>query len=542
MYKKLSLLILALVFCMVSSSVGETIVWVNENLDPNDVPYGQGFIDLLNGHGFEVITNPLGWVDLTDENLEILNSADLIIISRNTNSGNYGDAANAADEAEITGWNSIETPLMLLSPYLTRSSRWQWINNTTIEEYLTESPMVVVDESHPIFSGIPTDAPIDVIDESVAEGQNSFLMYNDVGNGLLIAQRELDQAVWIAEWVPGVPFYEGTDQVPAGKRMYYVAGGYGGQEAGQYNLTETGMQMFINAVYYMSGAKPRLDAFMPNPSDGQIEVARDASLNWNPGSKTATQNVYFGTDSNDVNDATIDDPRGVLVSPSQIENTYQFADLLDWGETYYWRIDEVNDLEPNSPWKGNLWSFEVLNFPVVVEDFEDYNDYPPNEVFMTWLDGYGVPTNGSTAGYPNPDFVGGGHYLEDEIVHSGNFSLPLFYDNSVGLSEATRTLGTNWNQEGVVTLTLFYYGDPNNAAEQMYVAVDNVVVNNDDANAALVAEWTQWDIPLESLSSQGVNLSNVGSITICFGNRDNPVAGGEGHVFFDDIRLYRPWP
>jgi hypothetical protein len=506
-------------------------------LDPNDVPYDQGFIDLLEGLGFEVVTDPGAWGDLTDENLEALNDADLVIISRNSNSGNY-----AADEAEWTAWNSIETPLMLLSPYLLRGSRWQWMNSETIEEYLAESSMVVVDGSHPIFSGIPTDAPIDAIDESVAEGQNSFLMYNDVGNGVLIAQRELDQAVWIAEWVPGVPFHAGTTQVPADKRMLYIAGGYGGQEAGQYNLTETGERMFINAIYYMLGSKPRMNAFLPSPSNDEIEVPRDVALTWKPSGKATTHNVYFGTDPNDVNDATVDDPRGVLVSPAQAETTYQAADLLDWGVTYYWRIDEVNDLEPNSPWKGDLWSFEVLNFPIVVEDFEDYNDYPPNEVFMTWLDGYGVPTNGSTSGYPEPDFVMGEHYLEDSIVHTGNFSMPLFYDNSVGLSEATRTLGADWTQEGVVTLTLFYYGDPNNAAEQMYVAVDNVVVNNDDANAALVDEWTQWDIPLQSLADQGVDLSNVGSITIGFGNKANPTAGGEGHVFFDDIRLYKPWP
>ncbi|HUV63700.1 MAG TPA: hypothetical protein VMW24_07365 [Sedimentisphaerales bacterium] len=27
------------------------------------------------------------------------------------------------------------------------------------------------------------------------------------------------------------------------------------------------------------------------------------------------------------------------------------------GTTYYWRIDEVNDADPNSPWKGPVWSF-----------------------------------------------------------------------------------------------------------------------------------------------------------------------------------------
>jgi hypothetical protein len=110
------------------------------------------------------------------------------------------------------------------------------------------------------------------------------------------------------------------------------------------------------------------------------------------------------------------------------------------------------------------------------------------------------------------------------------------------LSEVTRTLNADWTEGGVATLTLFYHGRADNAPEQMYVVVDDVVVNNDDANAALVEEWTQWDIPLETLASQGVNLSNVGSMSIGFGNKANPVVGGEGHVFFDDIRLYLPEP
>jgi len=27
--------------------------------------------------------------------------------------------------------------------------------------------------------------------------------------------------------------------------------------------------------------------------------------------------------------------------------------------TYYWRVDEVNETDPNSPWKGDVWSFSV---------------------------------------------------------------------------------------------------------------------------------------------------------------------------------------
>jgi hypothetical protein len=275
-------------------------------------------------------------------------------------------------------------------------------------------------------------------------------------------------------------------------------------------------------------------------------VPRDASLSWRPGVYADTHNVYLGTDPNDVNDATIDDPRDVLVSPSQTGTTYQPAALLEYGATYYWRIDEINDAEPDSPWKSDLWSFEVVNFPVVIEDFEDYNDYPPDEVFMTWVDGYMDPTNGSTAGYPEPDFVAGEHYLEDTIVRNGSFSMPLFYDNSAApLSEVTRTIDSSvsdWTVEDVVMLTLFYYGDPSNIAEPMYVVVDNVIVTNTDADAALSEDWIRWDIPLQSLADQGVNLGSVGSMTIGFGDKANPVSGGgTGHVFFDDIRLYRQY-
>jgi hypothetical protein len=39
-------------------------------------------------------------------------------------------------------------------------------------------------------------------------------------------------------------------------------------------------------------------------------------------------------------------------------------------------------------------------------------------------------------------------------------------------------------------------------------------------------------------SDQGVNLADVSSITIGFGDKKNPT-GGSRRVYFDDIRLYR---
>jgi hypothetical protein len=78
----------------------------------------------------------------------------------------------------------------------------------------------------------------------------------------------------------------------------------------------------------------------------------------------------------------------------------------------------------------------------------------------------------------------------------------------------------------------------------MFVALNgNAVVTNDDLKAAQAVEWTRWDILLQDFADQGVNLANVNTISIGLGNKANPApGGGSGHVFFDDIRLYRSAP
>ncbi len=283
-------------------------------------------------------------------------------------------------------------------------------------------------------------------------------------------------------------------------------------------------------------------AWKPSPVSGETEAPLDAVLGWLAGDGAEAHNVYFGTVLEDVTAASTDNPLDVLVAQNTADTSYT-PGPLEYGQTYHWRVDEISGADIL---KGDVWTFTALNYPIVIEDFENYGDYPPDEIWMTWIDGYENPNNGASAGYPDPMFDDGEHYLENSIVHSGNWALPLIYDNVAGLSEVTRTLESplsDMTREGVVTLTLFYLGKLDNIPEQMFVALDNAVVNNDDADAALAIDWTRWDIPLQSFTDQGVNLANVGSIAIGFGSRANPIPAGEddrnGIVFFDDIRLYR---
>jgi hypothetical protein len=92
---------------------------------------------------------------------------------------------------------------------------------------------------------------------------------------------------------------------------------------------------------------------------------------------------------------------------------------------------------------------------------------------------------------------------------------------------------------GVDTLTIWFRGASGNAAEQMYVALNGSArIDHDNPDAATLMGWTEWNIDLQAFADQGVNLSNVTSITLGFSS----VTGGTGMVYFDDIRLYAPVP
>ena len=277
----------------------------------------------------------------------------------------------------------------------------------------------------------------------------------------------------------------------------------------------------------------------PNPSNGAVDVKQTPILTWSPGVYSASHQVYFGTDKEVVRNANTGSPE--YKGAGNLGSESSEPGKLEWNTTYYWRIDEVNNVNPDSPWTGPVWSFTTANF-LIVDDFESYNDLNPedpdsNRIFNAWIDGYGIPTNGSLVGYDAPPFA------EQTIVQSGNQSMPLFYDNSVGYSEATLTLTypRDWTENGVNKLTIWFRGNSDNAAETLYIALNgNAIVTNDNPDAAQVTTWMEWTIDLQAFADQGVNLTNVNTISLGLGNKNNPLAGGSGTMYFDDIRLYAP--
>jgi len=299
---------------------------------------------------------------------------------------------------------------------------------------------------------------------------------------------------------------------------------WGGALFSQYGLSE--VRFFSIPV----------DAKEPSPDIGAIDVALDVTLGWKAGREATKHNVYLSDDMQAVLDDTafIDTVAETIYGPLS----------LNLGTTYYWRVDEVNEAETPTTWKGDVWDFKTQEY-LVVENFEDYSDYQPNMVFDTWKDGYGDPANGSTAGYPDPDFFNGEHYMETMIVHDGEQSMPLCYDNSIAsYSEVTANtndlvIGRDWTKGSPGMLVLWFYGKNSNAVtEQMYVKINDAkVVYDGDAGNIAIRRWIQWNIDLASL---GVNLSDVTPLSIGF--EKTGTSRGTGIVFIDDICLYKTPP
>jgi len=276
----------------------------------------------------------------------------------------------------------------------------------------------------------------------------------------------------------------------------------------------------------------------PYPANGATDAEMNAILTWVPGDDAASHQVYFGTDNEAVRKATAASPEYKGVKALGAESFD--PGMLASGSTFYWRIDEVNNTNPESPWKGPVWSFATGN-SLLVENFESYNDIDPpavgsNRIFDKWIDGFGTTTNGALVGNNLPP------YAERAIVRGGKQSMPLTYDNNLKYSEATMTLSAasrDWTQQGVANLTLWFRGTATNSAEQMYVALNGTaVVYNTDTSLTQKTSWIQWVIPLQQFA--GVNLTGVTSLTIGVGTKGNStVAGGTGKMYFDDIRLSR---
>jgi hypothetical protein len=313
----------------------------------------------------------------------------------------------------------------------------------------------------------------------------------------------------------------------------------------------------------------QIPAWNPSPADGAIGVPRPITLRWLPGAYAAQHQVYFGTSEASM---TLQDtlPLGT--------EEYDPPGTLDVGQTYYWKVNEVNVAGPDPfMWEGDVWSFTVTVFEyLVVDNMEDYNDR--TSIITVWRDGWrGAGFAGDSGSNvtistesdgrdPRLDGDGPPWPVRDseamQFAYDNDGSITLYvpgylpysysadanYYSEAKAGIANLPIGTtNWTEGGVKALTLWFYGDADNDIEPMWVKLTDQVGGSgkvtygdygEDPNDLKDPSWHEWNI---ALSDFGVDLTQVKDISIGFGDESNHTTpGGSGVVFFDDIRLYTP--
>ncbi|MBN2593732.1 MAG: hypothetical protein JXA81_09515, partial [Sedimentisphaerales bacterium] len=135
----------------------------------------------------------------------------------------------------------------------------------------------------------------------------------------------------------------------------------------------------------------------PSPVDDAFHGDTWISINWRAGDFAVSHDVYFGDNFDDVNDATRNSE--VFRGNQGLGTEYYFAGFVGGaypeglvpGTTYYWRIDEVNDADPNSPWRGKVWSFTIppkKAYEPVPSDGSKFID--SENLILKWTSGFGA--------------------------------------------------------------------------------------------------------------------------------------------------------
>jgi len=252
----------------------------------------------------------------------------------------------------------------------------------------------------------------------------------------------------------------------------------------------------------------------PSPADEATGVKQTPTLRWSPGDKAAQHDLYLGTDEAKVSNA--DTTTAGIYRGQQTATSFAPGEL-QWSQTYYWRVDEVNNLEPQSPWKGNVWSFTTADY-IIVDDFEDYNDYS-NRIFQTWIDGFGYtdpspghPGNGtgSTVGYVDPPFT------EQIIVHEGKQSMPFYYNNVswpyYSMTERIWDVPQDWTRDAVIALTLWFRGLPRSVGSFGFDEATGICTITADGSG-IAGQSDQFHYVYKRLSGTAVFVAKVLSVS-----------------------------
>ena len=245
-------------------------------------------------------------------------------------------------------------------------------------------------------------------------------------------------------------------------------------------------------------------AFGPDPEDGALHADTWVTLSWSPGDSAVSHDVYLGDDFDVVTDATRDSDefRGNQTLTYYVAGFPGFAypEGLVPGTTYYWRIDEVNDADPDSPWKGLIWSFSIPPKTSYNPDPPDGAGLADTAVTLSWTPGFGSKlhtvyfgedydeVNNATVGVPRGTASYDPGSLEREKVYYwrvDEFDGLGTYKGDVWTFTTPGAVGSPQPANGAADVTmatvLSWTPADNAASHEVYLGVDKDTVRSADS-------------------------------------------------------------
>jgi hypothetical protein len=258
---------------LVSSLQAANIFWVSFHPDdatPSANASAAGFLQAPDAAYTQLLTanghNVTRILTTGNPNLSLLNTADLVIISRSVPSGDYGDPIS-----EAVAWNSVTAPTMILGGYILRNNRLGYTTGNTIPDTVGNVTMTITDPNHPIFSGLPL-GPNNTLNFATTVTFNDVLQRGIsvntdpvAGSGTVLATVGTpgDPAVGgtlIGEWSAGSAMSTAAHGILGGPRLVFLTGsreqGITSEGAGIFDLTPEGSMLFLNAVNYIAIPEP----------------------------------------------------------------------------------------------------------------------------------------------------------------------------------------------------------------------------------------------------------------------------------------------
>jgi len=245
-------------------------------------------------------------------------------------------------------------------------------------------------------------------------------------------------------------------------------------------------------------------AYGPDPEDGAMHSDTWVTLSWKPGGNAVSHDVYLGDDFDQVADGAEGTFRGNQITTFYVAGFPGFAypDGLVPGTTYYWRIDEVNEADPNSPWKGDVWSFSIPPKTAYNPDPADGAEVAETAVTLSWTSGFGAKlhtvyfgedydeVNNATVGVPTGTATYSPGTLEREKVYYwrvDEFDGLGTYKGDVWTFTTPGAVGNPQPANGAVDVamatTLSWTSADNAASHQVYLGPDKQAVRNADTGS-----------------------------------------------------------